>query len=184
MNQNNPSLVIMGVAGSGKSSVATAVAQQAGLRLVEGDDHHCADSLDKMRNGVPLTDEDRDGWLAAISSEISAQHSGLIVTCSALKRAYRERLRRAAPGLLFVYLDISRDQALARVEKRAASHFFSTSLVDSQFAILEVPTSEPGVLRVDALTPPEELQAQVCTWLGTQPSASTQQACTNTWTTP
>lgn len=173
----------MGVAGSGKSSVATAVAQQAGLRLVEGDDHHSADSLNKMRNGVPLTDEDRDGWLAAISAQLSSQTGGLIVTCSALKRAYRERLRRAAPGLLFVYLDISRDQALARVALRAASHFFSTSLVDSQFAILEVPTSEPGVLRVDALAPPAQLQAQVCTWLAAQPPVVWPPASTNKETT-
>jgi gluconokinase len=172
MNQNMPSLVIMGVAGCGKSSLGVAVARQAGLRLMEGDDHHSLESLRKMRSGVPLTDEDRDGWLAAIGSAISEQPGGLVVTCSALKRAYRERLRRAAPGLLFVYLDISREHALARVTERAASHFFSTSLVDSQFAILEVPTAEAGVLRVDALAPPAQLQAQVCIWLDTQGCAS------------
>ena len=168
MNQNKPSLVIMGVAGCGKSSLGAAVATQAWLKLVEGDDHHSAESLTKMRSGVPLTDEDRNGWLAAISREISKQPDGLVVTCSALKLVYRERLRRAAPGLLFVYLDISRAQALARVTERAASHFFSTSLVDSQFAILEPPTLEAGVLRVDALAPIEQQKAQVCTWLATQ----------------
>jgi gluconokinase len=168
MNQNKPSLVIMGVAGCGKSSLGIAVARQAGLRLVEGDDHHSIESLRKMRSGVPLTDEDRDGWLAALSSELSERPAGLVLTCSALKRVYRERLRRAAPGLLFVYLDISREEALARVTERAGSHFFSTSLVDSQFAILEVPTAEAGVLRVDALAPTEQLQVQVCTWLGIQ----------------
>jgi gluconokinase len=176
MNQDKPTLVIMGVAGCGKSSLATAVARHAGLRLVEGDDHHSAESLGKMRSGVPLTDEDRDGWLAALSREFGRQPGGLVLTCSALKRIYRERLRRAAPGLLFVFLDISREQALARVTDRAASHFFSTSLVDSQFAILEPPTFEAGVLRVDALSPTEQLQAQVCAWLDTQGCASKQSA--------
>ena len=176
MNQNKPSLVIMGVAGCGKSSLGIAVARQAELRLVEGDDYHSVESLSKMRSGVPLTDEDRDGWLSELGREIAKQPPGLVLTCSALKRVYRERLRHAAPGLLFVFLDISREQALARVTERAASHFFSTSLVDSQFAILEVPTAEPGVLRVDALAPPAQLQAQVCAWLGTQTAPSKQQA--------
>ena len=176
MNQNKPSLVIMGVAGCGKSSLGVAVARQAGLRLIEGDDHHSADSLRKMQSGVPLTDEDRDGWLAALSRELNEQPAGVVLTCSALKRAYRERLRHAAPGLLFVYLEISRDQALARVTERAASHFFSTSLVDSQFATLEPPTAEAGVLHVDALASPDTLQAQVCAWLGAQSRASSRQA--------
>lgn len=158
----------MGVAGCGKSSLGIAAARQARLRLVEGDDHHSLESLSKMRAGVPLTDEDRDGWLSALGCEIAKQPPGLVLTCSALKRVYRERLRSASPGLLFVFLDISRAQALARVTARAASHFFSTSLVDSQFAILEVPTAEAGVLRVDALAPTEELQAQVCAWLDIQ----------------
>jgi gluconokinase len=89
----------------------------------------------------------------------------LVLTCSALKRAYRERLRQAAPGLRFVFLDIGREQAQARVAARAAQHFFSTTLVDSQFATLEAPTGEPGVLRVDALKPLAQLQAEVTAWL-------------------
>ena len=166
----------MGVAGCGKSSLGAAVAAQAGLKLIEGDDHHSAQSLIKMRSGVPLTDSDRESWLEAISQEISDQPMGLVVTCSALKLAYRERLRTAAPGLLFVYLDIDKAQALARVTERAASHFFSTSLVDSQFAILEPPILEAGVLRIDALASTAQQQAQVCTWLSTQSQAPIQQA--------
>ena len=168
MSENRPSLVIMGVAGCGKSSLGAAVAELAGLRLIEGDHHHSPQSLVKMRSGVPLTDEDRDGWLGAISREIGAPPGGLVVTCSALKRAYRDRLRHASPGLLFVYLDISKEQALARVTERAASHFFSTSLVDSQFATLEPPTSEAGVLRIDALAATALQTVQVCAWLDTQ----------------
>jgi gluconokinase len=88
-----------------------------------------------------------------------------VLTCSALKRVYRARLREAAPGLRFVFLDIPRDAAHARVSARASTHFFSSSLVDSQFATLESPVGEPGVLRVDALEPLSLLQVQVRDWL-------------------
>ena len=155
----------MGVAGCGKSSLGVAVARQLGLPLIEGDDHHSADSLSKMRSGIALLDADRAGWLTALGLQLSSRPTAVVLTCSALKHAYRERLRQADPGLRFVYLDINRSQALARVTARAAEHFFSTSLVDSQFATLEVPTGEPGVLRVDAMAPLADLQAQVCSWL-------------------
>jgi gluconokinase len=170
INRLMNSMVIMGVAGCGKSSLGVAVAQRIGLQVVEGDDHHSAESLAKMRRGIALTDADRQGWLAALGLQLKNHPNGLVLTCSALKRSYRDQLRLAAPGLYFVYLDISREQATARVAARAASHFFSASLVDSQFATLEVPTSEPGVLRVDALLPLADLQAQVCHWLAAQPT--------------
>lgn len=170
------SIVIMGVAGCGKSSLGVAVAQHIGLPLVEGDDHHSPDSLSKMRRGIALTDADRDGWLAALAKALQDQPGGLVLTCSALKRIYRDRLRQAAPGLRFVYLDISREQALARVTERAASHFFSTSLVDSQFTTLEPPTGEAGVLRVDATAPLAQLEAQVCNWLNSHSPATKEQA--------
>lgn len=162
------SVVIMGVAGCGKSSLGVAVAQQLGLPIVEGDDHHSAESLAKMQRGVALLDADRAGWLAELGLQLQKHPDGLVLTCSALKRAYRDQLRQSAPGLYFVYLDISRAQATARVAARAASHFFSASLVDSQFATLEVPSAEAAVLRVDAVRPIAELQAQVCNWLNKQ----------------
>ncbi|MBI2748425.1 MAG: gluconokinase [Burkholderiales bacterium] len=155
----------MGVAGCGKSSLGVVVAQATGLPLVEGDDHHSAANRDKMSRGIPLTDADRDGWLGALCEQLRAHPDGVVLTCSALKMAYRDRLRQAAPGLRFVFMDIHREQAQARVVARAATHFFSTALVDSQFATLEVPTGEPGVLRVDALAPLADLQAQVTPWL-------------------
>lgn len=163
------SMVIMGVAGCGKSSLGVAVAQQLGLPIVEGDDHHSAESLNKMQRGIALTDADRQGWLAALGLQLKSNPAGLVLTCSALKRTYREQLRQSAQGLRFVYLNITREQATARVAARASSHFFSASLVDSQFSTLEVPTGEPGVLRVDAVLPLAYLQAQVCSWLSTQP---------------
>lgn len=161
------SLVIMGVAGCGKSSLGVALAQATGLKLVEGDDHHSPANRAKMSQGVPLTDADRDGWLGVLSEQLRAHPEGMVLTCSALKRAYRDRLRQAAPGLGFVFLDISRDQAQARVAARASLHFFSSSLVDSQFATLEAPTGEPGVLRVDAMCSLAQLQADVTAWLAT-----------------
>lgn len=171
MRIEQTSIVIMGVAGCGKSSLGVAVAQQLGLPLIEGDDHHSAESLSKMRSGIALTDADRNGWLGALARQLASQPNAVVLTCSALKSAYRDRLRLASPGLRFVYLDIDRTQALARVTARAAEHFFSTSLVDSQFATLEVPTGEAGVLRVDATAPLAELQTLVCNWLVTPQSA-------------
>ncbi|CAN5528014.1 gluconokinase [soil metagenome] len=159
------SLVIMGVAGCGKSSLGAAVAQATGLALVEGDDFHSPANRAKMSQGIALNDADRDGWLSTLGEQLRARPEGLVLTCSALKLSYRERLRRAAPGLRFVFLDISREEAQARVAARAAQHFFSTTLVDSQFATLEVPTGEAGVLRVDALKPLDQLQADVTAWL-------------------
>ena len=165
------SIVIMGVAGCGKSSLGVEVARATDLSLVEGDDHHSPDSRDKMSHGVALTDADRDGWLSALGNQLRSHPRGVVLTCSALKRAYRERLRQAAPGLRFVFMNISREQAQARVAARAPQHFFSSSLVDSQFATLESPLGEPGVLRVDALSPLSQLQAEVSAWLGPKEQA-------------
>jgi gluconokinase len=170
----NASVVFMGVAGCGKSSLGAAVAAAERLPLVEGDDFHSPESRAKMAQGIALTDADRDGWLTRLGQELQ-QHlggprSGAVLTCSALKHSYRQRLRTAVPGLRFVFLDIGRADAQARVAARAA-HFFSASLIDSQFATLEVPTGEPGVLRVDALNPLAQLQTQVSTWLRTGDTA-------------
>lgn len=158
-------IVIMGVAGCGKSSLGAALAQALGLPLVEGDDFHSPASRDKMSRGIPLTDADRAGWLDTLGEQLRAHPAGLVLTCSALKRSYRERLRAAAPGLRFAFLELDRAAALQRVAARAASHFFSASLVDSQFATLEAPVGEPGVLRLDALQPLDSLCTTTAAWL-------------------
>jgi gluconokinase len=165
------SIVIMGVAGCGKSSLAALVAQSSHLKLVEGDDHHSEASRAKMRQGIALNDADRDGWLTTLSDLLVAHPQGIVLSCSALKKAYRDRLRLASPGLRFAFLDISRDAAQARVSARAHEHFFSSSLVESQFATLESPIGEPGVLRLDALAPLNQLQAQVNAWFNTKEAA-------------
>lgn len=124
-------LVVMGVAGCGKSSLGAALAQAESLPLIEGDDHHSPDSRKKMRQGIALTDADREGWLATLGQLLQAQPRGVVLTCSALKKAYRDRLRSACPGLRFVFLEIDRASAGQRVAARAGTHFFSTALVDS-----------------------------------------------------
>lgn len=158
------SIVVMGVAGCGKSTLGAAIARALALPLIEGDDFHVEASREKMSGGIALTDADRDEWLATLGDELRRRPQGAVLTCSALKRAYRERLRAAAPGLLFVFLDIDRAHALQRVAARA-SHFFSATLVDSQFATLESPLGEAGVLRVDASKSMVELQAQALGWI-------------------
>jgi gluconokinase len=163
----------MGVAGCGKSSLGTAVAQALALPLIEGDDFHSAHSKSKMQQGLPLTDADRQGWLTELGTELRCRPAGAVLTCSALKLAYRERLRAAVPALRFAFLDIPKADALRRVQARASSHFFSANLVDSQFATLEDPRHEAGVLRLDALLPLAQLQAQVQAWLQNIREAST-----------
>lgn len=160
------SVVVMGVAGCGKSSLGEALARAEGLRLIEGDTFHGDNNIDKMRRGIALTDADREGWLARLGDELARhRESGVVLTCSALRRTYRDRLRAASPGLRFVFLDIDRDTALQRVQARAAEHFFSVDLVDSQFATLQSPVGEPGVLRLDAAAPLEQLQREASAWL-------------------
>ena len=131
---------------------------------------HSDSSRRQMAQGKPLTDDDRASWLASLCEQLQ-QRPGVMVTCSALKRAYRDQLRRASPGLLFAFLDIDKTEASRRVTTRG-SHFFAASLVDSQFQTLESPVGEAGVIRLDGLKPLAELTIEVCDWLGQrQPAA-------------
>lgn len=157
------SLVVMGVAGCGKSTLAAAVAGHLRRAWLEGDEFHSAASRRKMAQGEPLTDQDRAGWLASLCEPLRLR-PGLVLTCSALKRAYRDQLRAASPGLRFAFLDIDKAEAARRVSTRGG-HFFAASLIDSQFETLEPPVGEPGVLRLDAVRPLGELQARVCSWM-------------------
>ena len=159
------SLIVMGVAGCGKSTLAALVAKQLGLQLVEGDDHHPEQNRQKMQAGIPLTDDDRAGWLDSLARSLRDNPDGLVVTCSALRRPYRDRLRAAVHDLRFVHLEIEPEEALRRVASRG-SHFFGPKLVESQFVTLESPAQEPGVLCLRAIEPPEQLAAQIAAWLG------------------
>lgn len=156
--------VVMGVSGCGKSSLGTRLADELGLPLIEGDDFHPAANIEKMHSGIALTDADRAGWLVALGQAMAGHEGGAVLTCSALKKAYRDTLRAAVPGLRFVFMEISPQEALARVEARKASHFFSSSLVDNQFATLQDPTGEDGVLPVPATDSIDRLVQRVSAW--------------------
>ena len=159
----NTSLVVMVVAGCGKSSLGQLCAEALGLPLLEGDDFHSPGNVAKMRGGIPLSDEDRAAWLDTLAEQLRSHPQGVVLTCSALKRRYRDRLRAAAPGLRFVFLELTQAQARERVAARPA-HLFPVSLVASQFATLEDPSLEPGVLRLDARRPLEQLLPEVVRW--------------------
>jgi gluconokinase len=144
--------VAMGVSGSGKSMVGEAVAASLGLDFVEGDALHPAANIEKMSKGIPLTDEDRFPWLDKIGSEIAAALDagrGIVISCSALKKIYRDRLRGFADGHVnFIYLKGS-EQVLAPRMAARKGHFMPLSLLQSQLATLEDPSGEAGVITVD-----------------------------------
>lgn len=141
-------LLVMGVSGCGKSTLAEAVAARLGASMIEGDAFHPAANVERMRRGIALTDADREPWLDALGARLASENGDAVLSCSALKRAYRARLRDAVPGLRIVFIEVTPDDANARVSARA-SHFLSPALVTDQFATLEPPTGEAGVLRVD-----------------------------------
>lgn len=145
----------MGVSGCGKSTVAAALARELGQPFCEGDALHPPANVAKLAAGIPLTDQDRRPWLEAIGvwvdERLAADESG-VVTCSALKRAYRDLLVRDRPGVFFVYLAGDRDTIRARLAGRRG-HFMPASLLDSQFADLAEPTPDEPVLRVDLDAP-------------------------------
>src|SRR5262245_65033 len=143
-------LVIMGVAGCGKSSVAHAICLQSGAFAIEGDAFHPAENIRKMSAGIPLNDEDRAGWLDTLCDELRkalAAGQRPVLTCSALKQSYRDRLRSAVPGLGVVFLELTPTIATERVSHRPG-HFMPATLIESQFATLEPPLNEPLTLHL------------------------------------
>jgi carbohydrate kinase (thermoresistant glucokinase family) len=146
-----PVLVVMGVSGSGKSTIAEPLAQRLGWPFEEGDTLHPAANVAKMKAGIPLDDADRAPWLTAIAGWIAERlraGTGGVVTCSALRRAYRDRLREAGSGVTFVFLEGSKPIIAARMAARHG-HFMPAALLDSQFATLEVPTPDEHAIVVD-----------------------------------
>ena len=145
-------LVIMGVSGSGKSTIGTLLAQRLGWAFEEGDSLHPAANVAKMAAGHPLTDEDRWPWLAKVADWIDGQldaGKNGVITCSALKRSYRDLINRRGTGVEFVYLEVNRAELEQRVENRP-EHFMPASLLDSQLETLEPPTKDEPCGRVNA----------------------------------
>ena len=143
-------LVVMGVSGSGKSTVAAALAQHLGYNFIDGDSLHSANNIEKMSNGVALDDEDRWPWLRAVGERLQGDVSrerGVVVACSALKRAYRDLLRDYEPRLFFVFLDGPVSILQSRIDDRSEG-FMAPSLLGSQLATLEVLESDELGVRV------------------------------------
>lgn len=146
-----PILVIMGVSGSGKTTVAKPLAERLGWTFKEGDDFHSPANIAKMKAGVPLTDADRAPWLASIAAWIddaAVRGEAGVVTCSALKRAYRATLTDGRPQVRIVYLKGSKSVIADRVARRTG-HFMPPSLLDSQFATLQPPGADEQPIVID-----------------------------------
>ena len=159
-------IVVMGVSGCGKSSVAEALGERIGARMIEGDAYHPEHNVQKMKAGIALTDADRQGWLEQLATELAsvvATGQIAVLACSALKRRYRATLRAGVAELGFVFLDLSPEVALQRVSLRS-HHFMPATLVDSQFRDLERPTGEPRVLSVDGTEPVQLIVDQAQQW--------------------
>jgi gluconokinase len=149
-------IVLMGVAGCGKSSVGAALSKRLSVPYQDGDDLHPASNVEKMREGIALTDEDRWPWLDRVAT-VLADSAPIIVGCSALRRSYRDRLRNGTPGpVQFVHLMGSREMIAARMMARTG-HYMPIGLLDSQFAALEAPLPDEGALTIDIDQPLEAI---------------------------
>jgi gluconokinase len=168
-------VVVMGVSGSGKTTVGRGLAEAMGWEYAEGDDFHSEANVAKMRSGQPLTDEDRWPWLHAIGDWLSAQERAdrsAVVTCSALRRVYRDLLREGRPDVRFCHVEAGADLIRDRLEHRVG-HYMPPSLLASQLATLEpLQRDEPGVV-VSVAGSPEEIVQRALTALGLEPAGAT-----------
>ena len=151
-------VVVMGVSGCGKSTIGSALAERLDVPFLEGDSLHPPRNIELMRSGVALTDDDRRDWLDAIAARLQAipHDASLVISCSALKRNYRDRLRQACPDLLFVHLHGTRNTIAKRMALR--NHLYMpTTLLTSQLDTLEVPQADESALTLDIETPAPSL---------------------------
>jgi gluconokinase len=162
-------IVLMGVSGCGKTTVGRALAAELGLPYVEGDDLHPPRNVERMAAGVPLTDADRQGWLQTIGQRLAAAGEGVVVSCSALKRSYRDLLRQAAPDLRLVHLHGASELLAARLAVRQG-HYMPASLLQSQLDTLEPPAPDEGAVVVDVSGTPAQIVAVVRHQLETTPA--------------
>jgi gluconokinase len=161
-------VIVMGVSGSGKSTLGAALARELECEFLEGDQFHSPEAVARMACGIALTDEDRWPWLDRLGQAIGAKVAteGIVVAaCSALRRVYRERLRKAigAP-VSFVLMDADRDELMRRMTGRTG-HYMPPSLLDSQINTLERPDPDEGILALDSRQPVTSLCARTLTWL-------------------
>jgi carbohydrate kinase (thermoresistant glucokinase family) len=165
-------LVVMGVSGSGKTTVAVMLAEALGVDFLEGDDLHPRSNVEKMKSGTPLNDDDRWPWLKAIAGKIDdwlAHGRGGVVTCSALKRAYRDILIGVRPNVRLVYLKGSHQLIHDRMAARKG-HFMPVGLLANQFAVLQEPGPDEAPVVVDIGGTPAEIVAEIISQLGAAPA--------------
>ena len=164
-------LIFMGVCGCGKSTVGSNLAEKLGIQFAEGDNFHSEANIKKMSSGNPLDDQDREPWLAVMANTISEwieTGEGGVLSCSALKRKYRDRLRGnydLGGPIHFIYLNGPFELIEARLKKRG-DHYMPSSLLTSRFADLEEPQTEECAINIDISLPPEMLATQILTRLG------------------
>jgi gluconokinase len=152
-------ILLMGVAGSGKTEIGRLLADRLGFEFLDADAFHPPANVERMRQGIPLVDADRWPWLDRLAAEIGdllAEGRGLVLACSALARRYRDRLGIGRPGVRLVHLDGDRDLIAARLAGRRG-HFMNPALLESQFALLERPSEEEQPIAVDVAAPPPEI---------------------------
>lgn len=154
-------IAVMGVSGSGKSTVGSLLAAELKLSFVDGDDLHPPENKKKMAAGVALNDADRVPWLDAIAAVLA--RGSVVVACSALKRRYRDRLRAGAPELRLIYLQGTPELLAERLSARQ-HEFMPAKLLDSQLATLEEPGSDEGALAVDVALAPGEIVSRAVAW--------------------
>jgi len=158
-------IVVMGVAGTGKTTIGPLLAERLGIPYAEADDFHPEANIAKMSAGTPLTDEDRRPWLDAIGAWAHGRAGlGGVVSCSALKRVYRDRIRSAAPEVVFVHLTGDRELIAERMAHRKG-HFMPTALLDSQFATLQPLQADESGVAVDVAGNPDEITDRAVTAL-------------------
>jgi gluconokinase len=153
----------MGVSACGKSTVGRLLAEARAATYLDGDDFHPAENVARMAAGQPLTDADRQGWLLALSERLAQARvagEGVVLSCSALKRRYRDLLRRGAPDLVLVFLHGSRELLAARIAART-DHYMPPSLLDSQLATLEPPQPDENALAFDVVLTPQQIVAGI-----------------------
>lgn len=158
-----PRIVVMGVSASGKSSVAIELAHLIGADFIDADDLHPAANVAKMASGIPLDDEDRAPWLAAVGQALS-RAEGAVVACSALKRSYRDRLRAVAPGVVFVHLTGSVDLLTKRAQRREG-HFMPPALLRSQLDTLEPLEDDEAGVEIDVAAPVTAIAQTALEWV-------------------
>jgi beta-N-acetylhexosaminidase len=157
-------IVIMGVAGSGKTTIGAALAERLGAAFVDADDLHPQRNIDQMRRGTPLTDDDRRPWLHSIGNVLATSSGIVVVACSALARRNRDLIRSHAPDVVFIYLHAPRGTLHYRLSTRK-DHFMSVAMLDSQLADLEHLDPEERGIHVDACRSEAQIVSDVCSYL-------------------